>query len=139
MAKRRCLIPADFFYEWQVVPGRRAKQPYAVAQVSGEPFALGGLWDFWRPRSSQAPADGVVTCTILTTEPNGLLAPIHDRMPVIVCDEAFDDWLDPRTPRATVDRLTRPVASEALRAWRVGLRVNAAAEDDIGLIDELSA
>jgi putative SOS response-associated peptidase YedK len=76
MQKRRCLIPADVFFEWQDVPGQKRRRPYAVALNDGEPFALGGLWEAWRPAEDGA---WIVTCAILTTEPNELLAPIHDR------------------------------------------------------------
>lgn len=132
MAKRRCLIPADFFYEWQVVPGRRAKQPYAVALASGASFALGGLWDFWRPRDGSS--EGIASCAVLTTEPNAVIRPIHDRMPVIIPDRAFDAWLDPSRSRDEINLLIRPIPAELLRAWPVGLRVNSATEDDAELL-----
>jgi putative SOS response-associated peptidase YedK len=128
MRRRRCLIPADVFYEWQEVPGRRTKQPYAVALRDREPLALGGIWDYWRDESA-ATDTGRVTCAILTTSPNSLLQPIHDRMPVIVPPEAFSAWLDPLTPEPKVRDLLRPFPSEAMDAWAVSTKVNKAEED----------
>lgn len=132
MQARRCLIPADVFYEWQAVPGRKQKQPYAVQRRDGTPFALGGLWEFWRP---EAGGEGLATCTILTTEPNDLLAPVHDRMPLIVSAEQYDSWLDPETPDAVVARIMAPYASDLLSAWRITRRVNDPAADDAAVLE----
>jgi putative SOS response-associated peptidase YedK len=132
MEKRRCLIPADLFYEWQAVAGQRRKQPYAVRMKDREPFALGGLWDFWRPKKG---GDGLATCTILTTAPNELLAPIHDRMPVIVPADRYDAWLDPKTPVPAVLDMCREYPSHEMEAWRVSPRVNDAAADDEKVIE----
>lgn len=88
-ARRRCLVPADGYYEWQRVG--RGKQPCCIRMRDGRPFAFAGLWEQWtRP-------DGKVveTCAILTTEPNETLRPIHDRMPVILDPDNYDLWLDP--------------------------------------------
>lgn len=132
MESRRCLIPADVFYEWQAVPGRKQKHPYAVRRQDQEPFALGGLWEFWRPR----PADeGLATCTILTTEPNALLAPIHDRMPLIVPEDLYDAWLDPRAHHDVVTAMLVPHPAAALTAWRITRRVNDPAADDAAILD----
>src|SRR5262249_35002838 len=81
--KRRCLIPADGFYEWKKIA--RQKQPYHIQLASGGLFALAGLWESWQ---------GTDTCTILTTSANSLLAPLHDRMPVILDRENYAKWLD---------------------------------------------
>lgn len=132
MRKRRCLIPADLFYEWQAVPGRRKKRPYVIRLRSEEPFALGGIWDFWRPASG---GDGLATCAILTTASNVLLSPVHDRMPVIVRPERYSDWLDFRTPASRVQQLMQPYPSEEMILWPIGLRVNSANEDDAALLD----
>jgi putative SOS response-associated peptidase YedK len=88
--QRRCLIPADGFYEWQQVEGSRQKQPYFIRLQDERPFAFAGLYDRW------ASPDGEVleTCTILTTTANELIAPIHDRMPVILYPQDYDFWLD---------------------------------------------
>lgn len=129
---RRCLIPADLFYEWQAVPGQRRKQPYAVRLRSEEPFAIGGIWDFWRPKEG---GEGIASCAILTTDPNTLLSPIHDRMPVIVPPERYRAWLDPRTPVPAVRDLMQAYPSDQMDAWPIGLRVNSPKDDDAGLIE----
>lgn len=87
---RRCLIPADGFYEWLRV-GPREKQPYNFGLIDDSLFAFAGLWDRWRAPAGQT----VETCTILTTRPNSLIADVHDRMPVIVRPEDYELWLDP--------------------------------------------
>jgi putative SOS response-associated peptidase YedK len=125
---RRCLIPADLFYEWQAIPGQRKKQPYAVRLRSEEPFALGGIWEFWRPKAG---GEGFASCAILTTAPNTLMSPIHDRMPVIVPPERFRAWLDPRTPSpAIVDIMQSSYPSDDMEAWPIGLRVNNPKDED---------
>ncbi len=86
--KRRCLLPADGFFEWKGEKGH--KQPYFIRMKSQRPFAFAGLWEYWEG------ADGaLVTCTIVTTEPNELLATVHNRMPVIVAHDDYGNWLDP--------------------------------------------
>lgn len=88
--KRRCLVLADGFYEWKKLEGRTKKQPYLVSLADGGPFAFAGLWERW-----QSPEGDLRTCTIVTTEPNGDLAPLHDRMPVILEPSSFERWLSP--------------------------------------------
>lgn len=127
MERRRCLIPADVFYEWQPVTGQRRKQPWAIAQPDGEIFALGGLWEYWKPPEG---GEGLVSCTILTTAPNELMEPIHDRMPVIIAPERYRAWLDPRTARPAVEDMTRSWPSEGLRAWRISHHINERDADD---------
>lgn len=137
MRQRRCLIPADVFYEWQVVAGQKAKQPFAVALRDSEILALGGIWDYWKPKDEGG--EGIVTCAILTTEPNSLLAPIHDRMPVIVPPDRYSAWLDPRTPIPAIKDLIKPFPSEEMAAWPISLRVNRATEDDVGILEPIDA
>jgi len=127
MQKRRCLIPADVFFEWQDVPGQKRRRPYAVALRGGELFALGGLWEVWRPKEG---ADWLITCAIMTTEPNELLAPIHDRMPVVVRAEDYAKWIDPETAVTDVRRLVEPYPTDAMRAWEVSLLINDPKVDD---------
>src|SRR5271157_236442 len=86
---RRCLIPADSFYEWK--RAGKTKQPFSFGLVDGSLFAFAGLWDRWKDASGQV----VGSCSILTTTPNTLLADVHDRMPVILRAEDYDQWLDP--------------------------------------------
>jgi putative SOS response-associated peptidase YedK len=92
--KRRCIVPADGFYEWEAIPGARKKQPWYVHDPSGEPLAFAGLWEVWR---DPAEPDGelVRTCTIVTTTANDLMARIHDRMPVVLSEREWERWLDP--------------------------------------------
>ena len=93
--KRRCLIPADGFYEWQKNPDdpkKGKKQPYFIRRPDGEPYAFAGLWEVWRgPNRDQ---EALRSCTIITTTPNREMARIHDRMPVILPASAWDTWLD---------------------------------------------
>jgi len=129
--RRRCLIPADGFYEWQKVAG--GKQPWAVRSKSGEPFALAGLWSRWRDPESGAEID---SCTIVTTTPNELVATLHDRMPVIVPREAYALWLDPEVgERARLDPLLVPFDADAMTAYPVSRRVNSPANDDPACLD----
>lgn len=93
LRKRRCLIPADGFFEWKTLPGERRKQPMYIRLRSGRPFAFAGLWEVWR--ASEVTDEWVVSCTILTTTPNTLMADIHNRMPVILPREHYQRWLNP--------------------------------------------
>jgi putative SOS response-associated peptidase YedK len=116
--RRRCLIPTDGFYEWQAVG--KGKQPYCIAPADGQPFAFAGLWERWE-RDGQ----GLESGTILVTQANALLAPIHDRMPVILdpADEAR--WPDPAlTDPAALRPLLVPCPPERLRLWPVSPAVN---------------
>ena len=129
--RRRCLIPADGFFEWQKVAD--GKQPWVLRLKSGEPFALAGLWSRWRDRES---GDEVDSCTIVTTAANEVVAPLHDRMPVIVPRDAYALWLDPAIgERARLDALLVPYAAEAMTAYPVSRRVNSPANDDPGCIE----
>jgi putative SOS response-associated peptidase YedK len=88
---RRCLIVADGFYEWMQEPGSKAKTPMYIRLKDDEPFAFAGLWDSWKNPAGEQ----IRTCTIITTEPNELMARIHNRMPAILSPEAREEWLDP--------------------------------------------
>ena len=121
---RRCLIVADGFYEWQKLGTR--KQPHFIGFKDRRPFAFAGLWERWQGEGSEP----VESCTIVTTEANELLAPIHDRMPVILDPGDFALWIDPGTKDS--DRLAgllRPYPPEALQAYPVGFFVNNPAND----------
>jgi putative SOS response-associated peptidase YedK len=128
--RRRCLLPADGFFEWRKA-GRR-KQPYLVRMRDGAPFAFAGLWDRWRGAGGEV----VESCTILTTEPNALVAGIHDRMPVILPRGAFDPWLDPSAGDAEgLLPLLRPYPAEEMTLFPVSARVNDPANDDASLVE----
>ncbi|MFO1006969.1 MAG: SOS response-associated peptidase [Planctomycetaceae bacterium] len=88
--RRRCLIPADGFYEWQVI-GPKQKQPHYITLRSGQPFAFAGLWETWHPQNGPP----VESCTIITTAANQFMQPLHDRMPVILSPEEYAPWIDP--------------------------------------------
>ncbi len=134
--RRRCLILADGFYEWQAHTGpMRGKTPYWIALESGEPFAMAGLWAEWRDPNQIVPQT-LRSCTILTAAAQGLIAPIHDRMPVILPPEAERAWLDPALdgkPEALRD-LLRPTVADSLRPCAVSKRVNSTRNDGPELI-----
>ena len=130
-AARRCLIPADGFYEWQRSGEQR--HPWFIGTKMGGLFAFAGLWEQWRVRADARlggtladarPSDTVETCTILTTEANAVLASIHDRMPVILPQDAFGSWLAGEAVALT------PYPPEALSAHRVSALVNRPGNDD---------
>ena len=135
MQKRRCLMPADVFYEWQDVPGQKRRKPYAVAIRDGEIFALGGLWEAWRAKES---GEWLITCAILTTEPNELLEPIHDRMPVIVKEDDYASWISPATAAVEVRRMVQPYPDELMRTWEIGVLVNDPKTDDASILTPVS-
>ena len=117
--KRRCLVIADGFYEWQVQGTR--KQPMWIGLRDKRPFAFAGLWEHWKPAEG-APIE---TCTIITTEPNQIMQNIHNRMPVILTPQDYDLWLDPMMQQVeTVNRLLRPFTSDELVAYPVSTLVN---------------
>jgi putative SOS response-associated peptidase YedK len=120
---RRCLVIADGFYEWQ--KASRRKQPYFVGLKRDLPFGLAGLWERW-----DKDGEPVESCTILTTEANELMRPIHERMPVIVPPKKYDLWLDPRCEDTRkLARLLRPYPPKTMRAYRVSALVNNSRND----------
>ena len=123
--RHRCLIPASGFYEWQ--RQERGKQPYFVRMRDGRPFAFAGLWDRW-----ESTDEGVIeTCTILTTAPNAVLAPIHDRMPVILPPAEYARWLDPSLRDTdSLAPLLVPFPPDDMLAFPVSPRVNPPTIDD---------
>jgi putative SOS response-associated peptidase YedK len=130
--EKRCLLPADGFYEWAKLAGGK-KQPVRAAMKNGEPFALAGLWSRWRPRDG---GDPVETCTIVTTDANDLLQHVHDRMPVIVARGDYDRWLHVVRHEDPVD-LLKPYPSQAMVAYPVSPRVSRPENDAPGLIEPL--
>jgi putative SOS response-associated peptidase YedK len=130
--RRRCLIAADGFYEW-VRRGPR-KQPYHIRMRDGSPFGFAGLWERW-----QGPeGDPIESCTVLTTTPNELLKPLHDRMPVILAPGDHAAWLDPdQHEPGPLRPLLRPFDPAAMEAYPVSLRVNNPGNDDPRCIEPL--
>ena len=128
---RRCLVPADAFYEWKRIDAK-TEQPYAIALKSGEPCVFAGLWERWQPRKGSA----LETFTILTTEPNELMKPIHNRMPVILAARDYSRWLDVGDPACPPVDLLRPFPAEKIRAWPVGNRVENVRNNDSQLLEQ---
>jgi putative SOS response-associated peptidase YedK len=133
MKYRRCLVPADGFYEWQKINGR--KQPVRIQMTDGRPFAIAGLWEHWLgPDGSE-----IESCTLLTTEPNQLLRPIHNRMPVLLDPADFDQWLDSRSHQAAdVQHLLRPFSEENMSFYPVSTHVNNPRNEDPRCIEPLA-
>jgi putative SOS response-associated peptidase YedK len=119
--RRRCLVLADGFYEWRKEPGRKKKTPMYIQLKSGQPFAFAGLWESWRAADEQT----ILSCAIITTAPNALVGEIHNRMPVILAPEAYEQWLDPgEQPPEQLDRWLGPYPASLMRAYPVSTLVN---------------
>ncbi len=132
--QRRCLVAADGFYEWRkTAEGPKApKQPYYIRLESDAPFAIAGLWERWRDPAGET----VESCTLITTEANPALAPIHHRMPVILAAADYDAWLDPRpASAAALHDLLRPYPGAGMTAFPIGRHVNNVRNDDPGCIE----
>ena len=123
---KRCLILADGFYEWKVRPGTKVKVPYFIHMKNRQPFAFAGLWDEWHSSDGSQ----IRSCTIVTIEPNELLASIHNRMPVILPSDAYAQWIDPavRTPDS-LQALIKPYPAEEMAAYPVSTLVNSPQND----------
>ena len=134
LAKHRCLILADGFYEWRVDPDG-VKRPVRFTLAGGAPFAFAGLNAFWRdPESDEV----LESCTIITTTANALVAPVHDRMPVILPRDVEDAWLDPSLDREQALLMLRPLAVDLMSARDASTLVNSARNDAPELLDPLS-
>ncbi len=132
--RRRCLILADGYYEWQ--KGGQIKIPNYIQMKDGRPFAMAGLWESWRDEDDQP----LETCTIITTTANELTSSIHDRMPVILEDVDYDLWLDTAVQdRAQLEPLLRPYDSTEMQAMPIGTHVNSVKNDDPGCIESAPA
>lgn len=117
--RRRCLVPAEWFYEWQKIDEKH-KQPFAIGMKDGSLFAFAGLWDVWKDKGT---GEALQTYTILTTDPNGLLEPIHNRMPVIIARKDYDRWMAPADAGRLPIDLLKPYPAEEMKAWKVGSAV----------------
>jgi putative SOS response-associated peptidase YedK len=147
LARRRCLVPADGFYEWR--PGDPAKQPYLITARDGAPLAFAGLWERWSPPAPESgllPVDGeaarrpyIDSFTIVTTTANAALATLHPRMPVILASADYGRWLDPAAELPMLLGLLRPAPDDLLRHVAVDRRVNNVRNDDAELIREQAA
>lgn len=121
---RRCLIAADGFLEWKKMQGR--KQPFHFTLSEGGPFGFAGLWERWRDEDGE----WLISCTILTTDANELIAPLHDRMPVLVHPEDHELWLDTRATHDDLEDLFEPFPSDEMSGYPVSTRVNSVKNDD---------
>jgi putative SOS response-associated peptidase YedK len=116
---RRCLIPADGFFEWKATRGKH-KQPYHFQRIDGKLLGFAGLWERWKNHEGQVGE----SCTIITTSANGIVRPVHDRMPVILDPVEYGQWLDPRTGADDLLQLLRPAPEHELTAVAVSRYVS---------------
>jgi putative SOS response-associated peptidase YedK len=133
--RRRCLVLADGYYEWQ--RSGSVKQPFFISLASGEPFGMAGLWESWRDPATGGPLE---SCCIVTTAPSASVAHVHDRMPVIIPAGAYAEWMD--AANADVERLDRllvPWAADGLVARPVSRRVNDARNQGADLVEPLGS
>jgi putative SOS response-associated peptidase YedK len=131
MKRRRCLFPADGFYEWR--PEKGGKRPYLVRLKSGQPMAFAGLWEAWMGPNGEE----METAAIVTTAASRVIAHIHDRMPVIVPPEAFDFWLDPSVDAEMASSVIQPAPDAQLTFFPVSAAVNRTANDSAALLEPL--
>jgi putative SOS response-associated peptidase YedK len=139
--RKRCIVPADGFYEWEKLEPEKTpsnppapkgrsgarKQPWFIRRKDGEPLAFAGLWETWRDKSLGEDAPPLRTCVIITTDPNALLAPIHDRMPVVLPESAWSTWLDVENRDVeALQELLVPSPPDELEKWAVSTLVNKA-------------
>lgn len=128
--KRRCVVPATRFYEWKRVDSKKA--PYTILRSDGFPMSLAGLWASWRDSATH---ERVLTCTIVTTRSNAVVAQLHDRMPVVLDDESIDRWLDPDfTDERALLAMLRPCADDELYTYQVSALVNNVKNDGPELV-----
>jgi putative SOS response-associated peptidase YedK len=135
LRSRRCLVPADGFYEWQLTPsgGKGKKQPYYIHRPDGQPFAFAGLWESWKNPESQL---AIESCTIVTTAANAALSNLHDRMPVVLAPADYSLWLDPHVHEPEkLQHVLAPCGDDELVAEPVSTHVNRAANDDARCIE----
>lgn len=133
MKKRRCLVPAEWFYEWQKVDAK-TKQPFAIGLRDGGLFAFAGLWDAWKDRAT---GQTIETYTVITTDANELMEKVHTRMPVILRPQDYDRWIEPGDPTRPPVDLLRPYDAEAMKAWKVNARVGNVRNNDPQCVDAL--
>jgi putative SOS response-associated peptidase YedK len=125
--QRRCLIPADGFYEWVGTKGK--KQPYHFRLKGGDVFAFAGLWDRWQ---------GLETSALITTDANAVVNPVHHRMPVILGADSYDIWLDEKANRAALQALLRPFPPELMEGFTVSPRVNKGGVEGADLVEPVA-
>jgi putative SOS response-associated peptidase YedK len=129
--KRRCLIPADGFYEWRTLGG--AKIPFSIGMKDDRPFTFAGLWEGWKDPVSE---EWQRTCTIITGDPNELVAQVHTRMPVILPEEHHAKWLG-EIDDGDLKELLKPFPADQMKMWPISQRVNSPKNDDASLLEPL--
>ena len=134
--RRRCIIPVDGFYEWVQVPERRKKQPVYISARDGKPLAFAGIWETWRSKDEPSSNGELRSCSIITGPPNDLIAPLHDRMPMILPRDDWSTWLDPATNQVDeLQSLLQPAPESWLQWWPVSMAVNTVRNRDASLIE----
>lgn len=136
LESRRCLVPADGYYEWQVVPGRPKKQPMFIHRRDGHLLAFAGLWERWRDRG-HAEAPVLHSCTVITSSASAAMAPVHDRMPVILEPDAWTTWLDGEADIDELLALLVPARDDVLELRPVGPDVGNVKNDGAHLIEAI--
>jgi putative SOS response-associated peptidase YedK len=138
--RRRCLVPANWFYEWQkpVVksnqPDAKTKQPFAIGLTNESLFAFAGLWETWKDKAT---GQSLETYTIITTDPNELTERIHNRMPVILKPSDYQRWLQPGDPSHLPVDLLRPFPADEMKAWKVGADVGNVRNNRPELVEQI--
>jgi putative SOS response-associated peptidase YedK len=130
--RRRCLVPAEWFYEWKKL-GEKHKQPFAISMKDDAMFAFGGLWEKWKDKIT---GQELHTYTILTTDPNELLEPIHNRMPVIVARKDYARWMASVDPGQLPVDLLKPYPAEEMKVWKVSSAVGNVRNNSPSLVEE---
>lgn len=131
LARRRCLIPATAFYEWRPAPTRAERPaPFTFVQASGEPFAIGGLW------STVAEAGQVI---LMTVPANATVAPVHDRMPLVIGMDQAPAWLDPATDPGLVQRMIVPSLAASWRSWAISRAISDVHQDGPGIMEPIGS
>lgn len=135
LRKRRCLVPASGFYEWKTVPGQRSKQPFYISLKDGTPMSFAGLWE----RARMADGSMQDTCTIITTDANEVLEPIHHRMPVLIDRSDWKTWLSEEPlEREQLAEIIKPFAPDNMQTWGVSHAVNKASNDNPDLLEPIA-
>ena len=130
--RRRCLIPADGWYEWAFVPGEKWKQPWYYRSQDGEPLALAALWERWEQQNVV-----LETCTVIVCAANEVVRPVHDRMPVILAEDDWADWLDPAYPPEAAKTMLKACSEDWIRTYPVSRAVSLARNEGVELIEPI--
>lgn len=133
---RRCIVPADGFYEWQKL-GPKEKQPYCIGMTDESPFGFAGLWERWHDKAG---GNDLLSFTIITTTPNAVCAPIHNRMPAIVDPTCYGQWLgDEKADRDALLAMLKPYPASRMKAYKVGQAVGNVTNIDASVAEPIGA